>query len=84
MTIVFYIVCIAVGGAIGYAAGASFSKRRQLPPATRKQLARAARANRADLARVRISRHDPLGRIPSAVERFENETTEDIDPPRAA
>lgn len=72
-TALYYILCIVGGGAIGYAARASFGKRRPLPPATRRQIDRAARANRAVFTGTPPSRAD-----------FDDGETEDFEPPRAA
>lgn len=54
-------------------------RRRSLPPATRKQIDRAARASRADL-RTAL----PFRNVPSADAQFDDGPTEDFEPPSAA
>jgi hypothetical protein len=46
-----------------------------LPPATARQIRRAARANRADLRLVRVNDRDRSGWLPPSFEDFDNEET---------
>ena len=48
-------------------------------PATRRQLARAAKANRADLRRVRIDRGEPLEFEPVSIDEWDDVETHDVE-----
>lgn len=58
MSAVWMAACILLGIAIGLFIGPRVSERCRLPPASARQLARAARMNRADLRAMRVGKGD--------------------------
>jgi hypothetical protein len=76
-------ICTIVGWLVGIAAGALMFRGRgrhaALPPASAKQLARAARANRADLQHMRARAAASRGEVPDiepiAMDHFDDAET---------
>lgn len=69
---------LGIGIILGAAAMAIYYEARdpdrpRLPPATRRQLARAARANRAD---IRRAQHDQRHWLPPSIDDFDHEETQ--------